>query len=131
MVNITNYRHTKAKSLIPCRQGTHCAKMGADSLAEKIPQMPHNLSAQFDYLSPKVLEFTEKRLHWTFIGMRDLIRFFEDETQIKIPSEIIQPLTAFIAPALARVKQLWSGEFNLKSSCNFLSVPKYTYHTFP
>ena len=38
--------------------------------------------------------------------------FFEDGTQIKIPSEVIQPLTAFIAPALARVKQLWSGEFN-------------------
>ena len=42
----------------------------------------------------------------------DLLCVFEDGNQIKIPSEVIQPLTAFIAPALARVKQLWSGEFN-------------------
>ena len=50
-------------------------------------------------------------LHWKMRDS-DLIRFFQNGTQIKIPSEVIQPLTAFIAPALARVKQLWSGEFN-------------------
>ena len=30
----------------------------------KIPQMPQNLSAQFVWQSPKVLDFNEKRLHW-------------------------------------------------------------------
>ena len=47
-------------------QGTHCAKMGADSSDDK-PQMPQNLFAQFVCPSPKVLDFNEKRLHWTFV----------------------------------------------------------------
>ena len=50
--------------------GTHCTKMGADSLAEntkKIPQMPQNLSAQFVCPSPKVPDFNEKRLHWASV----------------------------------------------------------------
>ena len=38
----------------------------------KIPQMPQNLSAQFVYPSPKVLDFNEKRLHWVSV-VRDLI----------------------------------------------------------
>jgi hypothetical protein len=33
----------------------------------KILQMPQNLSAQFVYLSPKVLDFNEKRLHWASV----------------------------------------------------------------
>ena len=33
----------------------------------KIPQMAHNLSAQFVCPSPKVLDFNEKRLHWVFV----------------------------------------------------------------
>ena len=33
----------------------------------KIPQMPQNLSAQFVWPSPKVLDFNEKRLHWASI----------------------------------------------------------------
>ena len=33
----------------------------------KIPQMPQNLFAQFVFPSPKVLDFTEKRLHWASI----------------------------------------------------------------
>ena len=33
----------------------------------KISQMPQNLSAQFVYPSPKVLDFDEKRLHWMSI----------------------------------------------------------------
>ena len=33
----------------------------------KIPQMPLNLSAQFVCLSPKVLDFNEKRLHWASV----------------------------------------------------------------
>jgi hypothetical protein len=40
--------------------------MDEDSLAKK-PQMPQNLSAQFVYPSPKVLDFNEKRLHWAFV----------------------------------------------------------------
>ena len=44
-------------------QGTHCTKMGADSLAENTP----NLSAQFVCLSPKVWYFDEKRLHWASV----------------------------------------------------------------
>ena len=40
-------------------QGTHCTKMGADSLV-KIPQMPQNLSAQFVCPSPKVWDFRKK-----------------------------------------------------------------------
>ena len=42
-------------------------KMGADSLAEKIPQMSQNLSAQFVCPSPKVLDVNEKRLHWVSV----------------------------------------------------------------
>ena len=42
--------------------------MGADSLAERIPQMPQNSSAQFVYPSPKVWDFNEKRLHWASVG---------------------------------------------------------------
>ena len=34
----------------------------------KIPQMPQNLSAQIFCLSPKVLDFDEKRLHWVHIN---------------------------------------------------------------
>ena len=30
----------------------------------EIPQMPQNLSAQFVCLSPKLLDFNKKRLHW-------------------------------------------------------------------
>ena len=30
----------------------------------KIPQMPHAFSAQFVCISPKLLDFNEKRLHW-------------------------------------------------------------------
>ena len=41
--------------------------MGADSFAENIPQMSQNLSAQFVCLRPKVLDFNEKRLHWTSV----------------------------------------------------------------
>ena len=33
----------------------------------KIPQMPQNLSAKFVCLSPKVLDFNAKRLHWTSV----------------------------------------------------------------
>ena len=33
----------------------------------KIPQTPQNLFAQFVCPSPKVLDFNEKRLHWTFV----------------------------------------------------------------
>ena len=44
-------------------QGTHCTKMCADSLAENTP----NLSAQFVSLSPKVLDFNDKRLHWVSV----------------------------------------------------------------
>ena len=33
----------------------------------KIPQMPQNLSAQFVCPSPKVLDFSEKRLHWASV----------------------------------------------------------------
>ena len=33
----------------------------------KIPQIPQNLSAKFVCPSPKVLDFNEKRLHWTSI----------------------------------------------------------------
>ena len=33
----------------------------------KIPQMPQNLFAQFVCLSPKVLDFTEKSLHWASV----------------------------------------------------------------
>jgi hypothetical protein len=33
----------------------------------KVPQMHQNLSAQFVCLSPKGLDFNEKRLHWAFV----------------------------------------------------------------
>ena len=33
----------------------------------KIPHMPQNLSAQFVYPRPKVLDFNEKRLHWASV----------------------------------------------------------------
>ena len=33
----------------------------------KITQMPKNLSAQFVYPSPKVLDFNEKRLYWVSV----------------------------------------------------------------
>ena len=33
----------------------------------KIPQMPHNLSAQFVCPRPKVLDFNEKRLQWASV----------------------------------------------------------------
>jgi hypothetical protein len=53
----------------------------------KIPQMPQNLSAQFVYPSPKVLDFNEKRLHWVSIvcGLKDAIllklKFHESKGQ--------------------------------------------------
>jgi hypothetical protein len=37
-------------------QGTHCTKMGADSLAENSPNTP-------EFICPKFLDFNEKRLH--------------------------------------------------------------------
>jgi hypothetical protein len=40
----------------------------------KIPQMPQNLSAQFVCLSPKVLDFNEKRLYWASV-VRDPTQF--------------------------------------------------------
>ena len=40
---------------------------------QKIPQMPHNLSAQFVCPRPKVLNFNEKRLHWASV-VRDFTR---------------------------------------------------------
>ena len=43
----------------------------------KIPQMPQDLSAQFVCSSPKVLDFSEKRLHWASI-LRD--KTYSDET---------------------------------------------------
>ena len=33
----------------------------------KIPQKPQNLSAQFVCLSPKVLDFNERRLYWVSV----------------------------------------------------------------
>ena len=33
----------------------------------KIPQIPQNLSAQFGFPSPKILDFNEKRLHWVSV----------------------------------------------------------------
>ena len=33
----------------------------------KIPQMSQNLSAQFVYPSPKVLDFNKKRVHWASV----------------------------------------------------------------
>ena len=33
----------------------------------KIPQKPQNLSAQFVFPSPKVLDFNENRLHWASV----------------------------------------------------------------
>jgi hypothetical protein len=42
-------------------QGTHYTKKGADSLAEKIPQIPQNLYAQFVCPSPKGLDVNEKK----------------------------------------------------------------------
>ena len=41
--------------------------MGADINRPKIPQMPKNLSAQIVCPSPKVLDFDEKRIHWSVI----------------------------------------------------------------
>ena len=38
----------------------HCIKMAADSLTENPPYAP-----EFICPSPKVLNFSEKRLHWT------------------------------------------------------------------
>ena len=43
-------------------KGTHCTKMGADSLAENTPHAP-----EFVYPSPKVSNFDEKTLHWAFV----------------------------------------------------------------
>ena len=43
----------------------------------KIPQMPQNLSAQFIYPSPKVLDFNEKRLHWASVVRNIDLRFEE------------------------------------------------------
>ena len=40
----------------------------------KIPQMPQNLSAQFDCPSLKVLNFNEKRLHWAFIVLASITK---------------------------------------------------------
>ena len=48
-------------------KGTHCTKLGDNSLAKNTPQMPQNLSAQFDCPSPKVLDFNEKRLYWASV----------------------------------------------------------------
>ena len=51
----------------------------------KIPHMPQNLSAQFVYPRPKVLDFNEKRLHWVSIvcGLKDaiLLNFHESKGQ--------------------------------------------------
>ena len=33
----------------------------------KMPKMTQNLSAQFVYPSPKVLDFNKKRLHWASV----------------------------------------------------------------
>ena len=33
----------------------------------QMPQMPQNLSAQIVFPSPKVLDFNEKKLHWTSV----------------------------------------------------------------
>ena len=52
-------------------QETHCTKMGADIVRLKIPKMPQNLSAQFVYPSPKVVDFNEKMLHWASV-VRDM-----------------------------------------------------------
>ena len=49
----------------------------------QIPQMPQNLSAPFVCPSPKVLDFNEKRLHWTSVvravvhvcGLNDSLNF--------------------------------------------------------
>ena len=40
----------------------------------KIPQMSQNLSAQFVYPSPKVLDFNEKRLHWASVVVVKIIK---------------------------------------------------------
>ena len=60
-------------------QGPHCTKMGADSLAENIP----NLSAQFVCPSPKVLNLNEKRLHWASI-VREI-----SELSFNMPPKVI------------------------------------------
>ena len=45
-------------------QGTHCTKMDAYNLAQNTPNAP-KLSAKFVCSRLKVLDFNEKRLHWT------------------------------------------------------------------
>ena len=74
---ITDYGHTKAKSLI-CGPNSNLNIMeNMDKgftvpkwvliVRPKIPQMPQNLSVQFDFPSPKILDFNEKRLHWASV----------------------------------------------------------------
>ena len=50
----------------------------------KIPQMPQNFSAQFFCLSPKVLDFNEKRLHWASVTQSPALYscFFEQLKRI-------------------------------------------------
>ena len=54
MFVVHGYRHPSQKSLV------HCTKMGADSLAENTPNAP-------EFISLKVQDFNEKRLHWASI----------------------------------------------------------------
>ena len=57
MITTTDYGHMKAKWLNNGKhgQGTHCTKMGADSLAKNTSNAP-----EFICPSPKVLDFNEK-----------------------------------------------------------------------
>ena len=48
----------------------------------KIPQMPHNLSAQFVCTSPKFLYFNGKRLHWASV-----VRDIESISNVNVSSE--------------------------------------------
>ena len=56
------------KGLVFCRnngkhgQGTHCTKMDTDSLAENTTNAPESICP-----IPKVLDFNDKRLHWTSV----------------------------------------------------------------
>ena len=56
----------------------------------KIPKMPQNLSDQYVCPSPKVLDFSEKRLHWASVVRGNILYY-----KVLLASDYIQRILKY------------------------------------
>jgi hypothetical protein len=87
---------------------------------QKIPQMPQNLSAQFVWPSPKVLDFNDKRLHWasvlracTYLNSKRFRNFYF-VMHIITAKELLFLTSIYVCKCFWVLKSLWSFFYESK-----------------